>query len=307
MDFRQLTYLVAVAEHRSIRAAARHLHIAQPPMSQAIRHLERELGVELLSRSTRGVHLTARGAEFVESAKKILDEAAQAKAAMRAHADQRASTLRVGLIAGVVGAAELTVPILTAARAHRPDVELQLADLSIGDQMTPLVEGRVDVAIVRGPFEHPDVEVVPIAAEPRALLVGTAHDLAAEDEVDAEDVVDLPTLPLTGPEEWVAYWQLDEVRGRPHVHQAAAQARSVAEMQLILASAPIVVSCCAALGRLAPNPLVACRPLTGVSESTIGVARRRGDRSRPVADFMSTAAEAATENIDLLPGGSLPG
>ena len=77
LTVRQLRYLIAIVDEGGIRRASRHLYLAQPSISKALRQLESELGVELLRRSPRGVELTDAGIEFVAHARAILDRAAQ--------------------------------------------------------------------------------------------------------------------------------------------------------------------------------------------------------------------------------------
>jgi DNA-binding transcriptional LysR family regulator len=74
LELRHLRYFVAVAEDLNFSRAAERLHMAQPPLSAAIRQLELELGTELLVRTTREVHLTDAGATFLVGARRILDE-----------------------------------------------------------------------------------------------------------------------------------------------------------------------------------------------------------------------------------------
>jgi DNA-binding transcriptional LysR family regulator len=226
VDLRRLSYFVAVAEEKGFRAASRRLLIAQPGLSAALGQLERELGVELLVRSARGVELTEAGREFLGYATAILRQSEEAKAAMRACA-QRLPGLRVGAIAGVLAASELTGPIVREVRDRWPDLHLEVEELSFCDQFSPLLCGHFDVALVRDPIEHGEIEWVPIARERRALLVGAEHPLADAGELDAEDVLDQPMLPLGSPDEWSRLWQLDELRGGPNLHPEAPAANSI--------------------------------------------------------------------------------
>src|SRR4051794_40813546 len=90
MDLRQLEYFAAVARHRHFRRAAESLYVTQSAVSQQVRRLEAELGLELLRRTSRGVQLTEEGAELLGRADAILAEVAGARAAMDDHAGTRA-------------------------------------------------------------------------------------------------------------------------------------------------------------------------------------------------------------------------
>jgi DNA-binding transcriptional LysR family regulator len=213
VDLRQLRYLVAVADEGGIRKASRQLHLAQPSLSQALRQLESELGVELIHRSTRGTELTEAGVEFLSHAREILDRAATAQAAMRRRAEQRSCTLRVGLLAGIIAAGELTAPILKRFHQSRPDVDVRLQDIGFGDQGAPLLNGEVDVALIRTPLVDRQIDVVPLALDPRVLLVGATHELADADHVDIEDILDERTVPVVAPHDFTAFWHIDHDRG----------------------------------------------------------------------------------------------
>src|SRR3954469_7802178 len=99
MELRRLRYFVAVAEELHFRRAAERLHLAQPALSQQVRKLEQELGVELLHRTKRGVALPSVGAVFLDEARRLLRHADEtARVARNAHAGSGAR-LRLGLLA----------------------------------------------------------------------------------------------------------------------------------------------------------------------------------------------------------------
>ncbi|MEV4421804.1 LysR family transcriptional regulator [Patulibacter sp. NPDC049589] len=299
MDLRQLRYFLAVVEEQGFRRASRALFVAQPAVSRALRQLEQELGVELFNRSALGVELTDAGVEFVALAQTVLRSADEARDAMRGHA-VRGTLLRVG--AGPLCAGELTTPILRLFGDAHSELDVAVEAISFCDQTSPILDGTLDVAIVRGPLEHPDLEVTPIAAEPRALLVGLTHELADQESVDVGDVLVDPTVPLQAPADWAPFWQLDDVRGRSNNRADAAPATSLRAMRQSVADGATVITVPDAMRRIAPNPTTRCIGLRGAEPSTIAVARRRRDRRTAVLEFVEQAAETAERNIHLLPG-----
>jgi DNA-binding transcriptional LysR family regulator len=302
VDLRQLRYFVAVVEARGFRRASRELFVAQPALSSALHQLEKELGVELLHRSPRGVGLTDAGRVFLGHAELMLRQADEARAAMRECAVQRPG-IRIGAVAGMLAACELTVPIMRGYRDARPDLRVEMQELSFCDQVAPLLSGYFDVALVRGPLEHRDLDIVPIALERRALLVGADHELAQEYEVDVADVLGEPMLPLGAPDEWSGFWQFDDLRGESNVHAEAPVATTIQSMELAVAMGEMVIGVPDGMGRTAPNPLVRYVRLRGADLSTIAVARRRGDRRPEVDAFIEQAQRTADGQIDLLVGG----
>src|SRR4051812_34312071 len=93
MDLRQLEYVVGVVDHGGFTRAATALHVAQPSLSQSVRTLERELGVELFHRVGRRAVLSAAGAAFVDGARQVLRDVATTRAAVAAVAGVEAGAL----------------------------------------------------------------------------------------------------------------------------------------------------------------------------------------------------------------------
>src|ERR671916_752496 len=123
-DFRGLRYFVAVAEELHFTRAAERMYIAQPALSEQIKRLEGELGVELLRRTTRRVELTAAGEEFLARARRILQEADEALAEATRAARGETGSIRVAT--GATAGLELVPEVLRTFRAERPQVRVDL-------------------------------------------------------------------------------------------------------------------------------------------------------------------------------------
>jgi DNA-binding transcriptional LysR family regulator len=191
MELRHLRYFLAVAEELHFRRAAARLHISQPPLSQQIRALERELGVTLLERNRRRVALTAAGESFRDDARTIL--AAVERASERARNVARGSlgTLSIGFVGSAMFSTTLP-DILRAFRAGHPDVELVLRELPTTVQLQALVGGELDVGVIRGPVAEseidPQLELMTIQRERLVAALPADHPLAARRRLRAEDL-----------------------------------------------------------------------------------------------------------------------
>lgn len=177
MDLRQLRYFVAVAEQRNFNRAAERLHIAQPPLSRAIQHLEQELGVELLDRSTRPLKLTATGRLFLEQASQILGrmEGLRGMISLAAAAEKR--RFAIGFVASTIYA---RLPqLIRGFRAAAPEVELTLLEMVSLDQIAALKDGRIDVGFGRIRFEDERVQRTVLREEDLVVAIPVRHGLAS--------------------------------------------------------------------------------------------------------------------------------
>jgi DNA-binding transcriptional LysR family regulator len=191
MELRHLRYFVAVAEELHFHLAAQRLHISQPPLSQQIRALERELGVTLLSRNRRRVALTAAGEGFLDDARSIL--AAVERASERARGIARGSlgTLAIGFVGSAMFSPKLP-QILREFRARHPDVELVLRELPTTVQLAALAAGELDVGVIRGPVDVTELdgqlELMTIQRERLVAALPADHPLAARRRLRPQDL-----------------------------------------------------------------------------------------------------------------------
>jgi LysR family nitrogen assimilation transcriptional regulator len=146
MELRQLRYFVAIVDHGSLSRAALALHVAQPALTQQLRQLEDELGVQLLHRSAQGMLSNDAGRIFYEHAQAILKQVADARSAVVQSAERPSGSVTLGLPHSISGA--LALPLLTAARARYPEISLQLTEELTGNLNEQLRSGRVNLAVL---------------------------------------------------------------------------------------------------------------------------------------------------------------
>jgi LysR family nitrogen assimilation transcriptional regulator len=146
MDLRQLRYFTAIVEQGSFSKAATKLRVAQPALSQHLRHMEDELGVALLHRGTRGVVATEAGERLLERARSILAEFADLRDCVRGEAVAPAGEVRIGLPGTV--SEQFSVPLIEAAKERYPAVRIRIAEAMSGFVLDWLRKGEVDLAVI---------------------------------------------------------------------------------------------------------------------------------------------------------------
>jgi DNA-binding transcriptional LysR family regulator len=189
MELRHLRYVVAVADEGSFTHAASKLNIAQSPLSQQVRQLEREIGVQLFTRTTRSVTPTYAGLVFCERARRLLAESDGAAEAAR-KAD-RGELGELGI--GFTGSATYELlPTLVRAYADRhPEVALRVhSDMVTPQQVEQILDGRLDVGVLRPPVNAPGVAVETIRQDPVVVLLASRHRATAHREIDLTELRD---------------------------------------------------------------------------------------------------------------------
>src|SRR5579871_6458171 len=147
IELRHLRYFAAVAETLHFGKAAQKLGMAQPPLSQQIRNLERSLGYALFERTTRGARLTRVGQFFLERARHTLARIGEDVDTARRLGSGQEGVLTVGFSGSTMFTA-LPKAIGLYRSAH-PAVELRLRELVTSEQMSALADGSLDVGFLR--------------------------------------------------------------------------------------------------------------------------------------------------------------
>ncbi|MFI7398561.1 LysR family transcriptional regulator [Micrococcus luteus] len=192
MELRQLRYFSVLAQELHFGRAAERLHISQPPLSVQIRKLEAELKVSLVDRTTRTVRLTPAGEELqhrLEHLLPLLDDAVRGL-------DEVQQGLRGRISMGFMSSASYT--ILPAAvqqfRSLRPNVEVRFQPLTTAEQIDRVIEGTLDLGVVRDPVPSPHLETRTVVRERLVACVPAGHPLAERTVVTPAEVMQNPLI-----------------------------------------------------------------------------------------------------------------
>lgn len=297
VEIRQLRYFVAVAEERNFGRAARRLHLSQPPLSMQIKSLEKELDVILFDRTTRRVELTDAGMAFLKRAKRILAEVEEAKAAARGAELGLRGELEIGFVSSAT--LSLLPPALRLFRERFGGVELDLRELTSGEQIDALHDGEIRVGLVRLPLRSPEIHLEPVLGEPLVVALPSGHPLEACEKVSLEAAAEEDLIFFNRRLEPGFHEQIVELLGRvgalPRVAQYAVHLQTVVS----LVASEIGVSILPASSAQVRWEGVVYRPLDAPdAASWLGLARLERDGSALVENFVRTVREVAeTEGL----------
>ena len=186
MELRHLRYFVAVAEEGSLTVAAeRRLHTAQPSLSRQIRDLEYEVGVQLLTRSTRGIELTVAGRAFLEHARLALTQTEAAVAAARRAAQPAKPSFALGFLTGQE--MDWLPEAMSILRDELPNIDVTLSSDYSPRLAECLIRGRLDLAFLR-PEPLPDLEYKVVTREPLIVVLPSDHRLASRKAIAIRDI-----------------------------------------------------------------------------------------------------------------------
>ena len=158
MDIKQLRYFTAIAEEGQITSAARRLHIAQPPLSQALKALETELGVQLFERIPSGIRITDAGALLLQRSYQITNMLDTIAEEMASFQGGREGILKIGTVSS--SGSVLIDENFLAFREHYPKVKFNLYEGNSFQIMEYLEKGIIEIGIVRTPFDNNKFEKI---------------------------------------------------------------------------------------------------------------------------------------------------
>ena len=284
-EIRQLRYFVAVAERGSVSQAAIDLHISQSALSETLRKLEIELGVDLLERSSRGVVPTSAGDALLAGARDAIERFDAALDAARGQTGR----LRVGFEAA--GAGRLSTQSRARFLARFPHVRVEPRRFEWGGEVVAVREGECDVAFVWLPADLTGLVSEIVASEPRFAGVATHHPLAQRDSLNVDELNDEPIMwTRRAPRYWVDWWAVNprpdgsEPRWGPENDNVEEMLEQVAD-----GSAYAIVP--ASMTEFYARPDLAWVPIGDVDPLRIALAWRERDGNPLIAAFAEIVRE----------------
>jgi DNA-binding transcriptional LysR family regulator len=200
--FRHLRYFLVVAEELHVSRAAEVLGMAQPPLSQAIRRLERELDVELFERQPRGIALTAAGQALREEATTLLAAERRMRTLLHTIRDGELGTLRAGVPADTP--APVLGGLLERLAAELPGLDIDLQELTTAEQLDALQTARLDVGLVHHPIDLTELRAGPVTRTPLGVVLPRTSPLARATAITLADLAGqgLVLFPRSGAPDW---------------------------------------------------------------------------------------------------------
>ncbi|WP_458096848.1 LysR substrate-binding domain-containing protein [Roseomonas sp. WA12] len=186
LSFRDIEYMVAVADHLHFGKAATACAVSQPTLSAQIRKLEEYLGIQVFERASRSVMVTERGAEFLAQCRTILVEGRRLLEMAHSNVEPLGGLFRLGVISTL---APYVAPIiLNPLRSRFPNLRLNLVEGLTHTLVRALEAGEVDALLASSPVRGIELSELPIFHESFVLAVPRDHRLAVIDRVTMEEV-----------------------------------------------------------------------------------------------------------------------
>lgn len=285
-EIRELRYFCAVAEELNITRAAKRLGIAQPPLSRAMRQLERRLGVDLFDRTAHRLALTQAGEILLEEAAAVLG-ALDSAVRRTQHAGRPGRGLVVTAKPGV--ATGLLLRICERFRADPDAPEIRVVLSGFGEQADMVRDGRADLAIAACVNGH-DLDIELLTTQPRVAALAVGHELAGREALSTADLLAEPA-PRWSDSRVVDrdYWL-----GNPDRPADGPVVRDSAQLLDVVALGQAVALVPASLAAMNVRPDVTYRPVPDAAPYQTLVLWPAGSRSPWIARFVQTALEGVS-------------
>jgi LysR family transcriptional regulator, hca operon transcriptional activator len=197
MELRHLRYFIAVAETRSLTlAASQRLHTTQPSLSRQMSDLEADVGAQLLTRSVRGIELTAAGRVFLDHARVVLSQVEIAVESARRLADPAKPYFVLGFLTG--HESTWLPEALQLIRDELPNIHVVVSSQVSPQLAVALSKGTIDAAFLRREEGTSDLAFRLLVKEPLEVFMPNDHRLTAQDSIAPHEIVGETFLSVSG-------------------------------------------------------------------------------------------------------------
>ncbi|SNQ51492.1 Transcriptional regulator, LysR family [Frankia canadensis] len=194
LELRHLVYFLAIAEERHFGRAAAKLFIGQPTLSQQLQRLERQLGVELLARTSHDVRLTPAGQAFRIEAEQVLEHAQRAVDTAREAASGRAGKISIGF--NFAAGQQVLRPTLRRLSTDYPGLATTLWEGLSGAQLSAVSEGKIDVALVYAGIPPKPLLTQRVSTASLVAMVARHHPWAEREQIAFRELANQPVVLL---------------------------------------------------------------------------------------------------------------
>jgi len=309
IEVRELRYFIAVAEERGIARAAQRLGMTQPPLSRAIRKMERRLGVQLFERGHRHITLTPAGRTLFDEARGVLDVISAATQRTR-RAAEATPKLIVTAKPGIASTLLQRIVDHYSKYSQLPDTpSIEITVSGYGRQADMLRRGLADVALLTTPFDDRGLAMEPLVSEPRVAALPVGHELVEREPLYCKDLYawPIPRWPHSTLAERIFWTGRDR---DPDFHRNGHDpavpesmlpmgpiVHDVGELLEVVSLGQAVALIPASVAERNPRSDICYRPVLDASPSTIAIAWREQARDRSIARFVRTALELASRDF----------
>jgi DNA-binding transcriptional LysR family regulator len=284
IDFLGLEAFLSIADHGSFHRAAANLNLSQTALSHRMKKLEDDLGIRLLTRTTRHVALTPAGVELLPKARRLMADITASFDELRLQGKARQERLSIGCLPTI--AVHYLPPILRELRKGFPDLNIRIFDNSKTEIAELVHNGEAEFGITIVSADRWDLEITPLMKESFVVICPKNHPLAGKASISWSVLEDQPLVRVstqTGNRQLI-----DDALGprRENMTWRYEVQHVVSAVGLVRAGLGFAVVPQLAVSA-ADSPGVVAVPLRnpGVSR-TLGVVARRGVPLTPAADAL---------------------
>lgn len=294
MTFTQLEIFAVVAELRSFTAAGQRLAISQSAVSHALKQLETEWGVTLLSRGPAGIQVTDAGKSVLLRVRELLGISEAIRQEVAAMRGLNRGVLRIGSF-GTSSSLQLLPKILKQFTQRYPEIDVFVDEGEDEEVSQWLLEHRVDAGFVVLPDERFDT--VPLVEDQFVALIPAGHPLANKRALSLSDVSTMPFIMTLAGSASAIERLFEAERLRPTVKQRYAQIITIIKMVESGAGFSIVADLAAPDEVMALCPGAIKKPLTPKVKRSVGLAVLKREHASPAVEAFLKVAKLATSTV----------